>query len=375
MSYEEFCWKCIPKMHTFVRTAYDTMQQKAQFTKSKVTSLLRHRGGNYYASAKVAGKVIRRSLETDDFNVAKNRLPGVLTEMKGAKNAAKAASLGIAIQEEAKREDPTIVEATRDYYAQVAVALVKVAAKLTDNPLGKSISRVKLADLRGLMDEFAKSYSETRYNGALALLRRTYERATEAGYVASNVPAGLKRLYPKQKEYDLPTAEELARIVANILAQRKRFSKATAAAVEFMAYTGLRISEAQEIRWRNIKAEWLTTANAKNENVRQIPLIPAALDLLDRLKSAGVPTGPKDPVMLVKSPRIALDNSCERLNIQHMRIHDLRHIFATRCIEAGVDFKTLAEWLGHQDGGVLCAKVYGHLCKKHSSAMAKKVRA
>jgi integrase len=362
-------------MHTLGRTEYDAMRQNAQFSKSKVPCLLRHRGGKYYASAKVAGKVIRRSLDTDDFNVAKNRLPAALVEMKGARNAPNAASLGIAIQEEATREDPTIEKTTRHYYEQIAIALAKVAAMLPESPLDKSITKVSLADLRALMDKFATSYSESRYNGALALLRRTYARAVEAGYVATNVPVGLKRLYPKSKEYDLPTAEELAKIVANILSQKKRYSKATAAAVEFMAYTGLRISEAQKIRWRNIKEEWLTTANAKNENIRQVPLIPAALDLLNRLKSAGVPTGPNDPVMLVKSPRIALDNSCGRLDIQHMRIHDLRHIFATRCIEAGVDFKTLAEWLGHQDGGVLCAKVYGHLCKKHSSEMVKKVKA
>jgi hypothetical protein len=37
-------------------------------------------GGNYYASAKVARKVIRRSLETGGFNVAKNRLPAALSQ-------------------------------------------------------------------------------------------------------------------------------------------------------------------------------------------------------------------------------------------------------------------------------------------------------
>ncbi|MEO8615205.1 MAG: hypothetical protein ABI600_08705, partial [Luteolibacter sp.] len=128
--------------------------------------LLRHRGGNYYASAKVAGKVIRRSLETDDFNVAKNRLPAALVEMKGAKNATNAASLGIAIQEEAAREDPTIEVTTRHSYEQIAFALAK------------SISRVFLADLRALMDKFAATYSVTRYNGGLALLRRTKPLAT-----------------------------------------------------------------------------------------------------------------------------------------------------------------------------------------------------
>lgn len=364
-------------MHTLGRTEYDAMRQNAQFSKSKVPCLLRHRGGKYYASAKVAGKVIRRSLDTDDFNVAKNRLPAALVEIKGARNASNAATLGIAIQEEATREDSSIEETTRHYYQQIAIAFAKVAAMLPENPLDKSITKVSLANLRTLMDKFATSYSETRYNGALALLRRTYARAVEAGFVATNVPIGLKRIHPKSKEFDLPTAEELAEVVADILSQKKRYSKATAAAVEFMAYTGLRISEAQKIRWRNIKETWLTTASAKSKKktIRQVPLIPAALDLFSRLRSAGVPTGPNDPVMLVKSPRIALDNSCKRLNIQHLRIHDLRHIFATRCIEAGVDFKTLAEWLGHQDGGVLCVQVYGHLCKKHSSQMAEKVKA
>ena len=78
-------------------------------------------------------------------------------------------------------------------------------------------------------------------------------------------------------------------------------------------------------------------------------------------------------MLTLKTPRFALKNACERLGIDHMRVHDLRHMFATRCIEAGVDLPTLAGWLGHKDGGVLCAQVYGHLCKKHSDKMAGKV--
>ena len=68
-------------MPPFGATNHHTMQQKAQFSKSKVSNLLRHRAGTYYASIKVAGNKIRRSLDTDDFNVAKNRLPSVLAEI------------------------------------------------------------------------------------------------------------------------------------------------------------------------------------------------------------------------------------------------------------------------------------------------------
>lgn len=351
------------------------MQQRAQFSKSKVSCLLRHRGGNYYASTKVSGKVIRRCLETDDFNTAKIRLPAVLEEIRGAKNASKADTLGASIHAEANREDPAIKPATRHYYRQLAVSLAKAGKALPDDPLVRSIAKVTLAELRALMDHFGIEAAPTRYNGALALLRRTYARAVESGHVGSNLPLALKRVKPRKMKHDLPTAESFAGIVGDILAQRKRHSKASAAAVELLAYTGLRISEAQALTWRDIKADHLIVRTAKNDDLRQVPLIPAAKALLARLRAAEIPTGPDDPVMLIKSPRIALDNACDRLGIDHMRVHDLRHIFATRCIESGVDLPTLASWLGHKDGGVLCAQVYGHLCKKHSSAMAARVKA
>jgi hypothetical protein len=35
-----------------------------------------------------------------------------------------------------------------------------------------------------------------------------------------------------------------------------------------------------------------------------------------------------------------------------------------------IDFKTIAEWLGHQDGGVLLCKVYSHLLDGHKRDMA-----
>ena len=51
----------------------------------------------------------------------------------------------------------------------------------------------------------------------------------------------------------------------------------------------------------------------------------------------------------------------------------LRHLFATRCIESGVDIPTVSRWLGHKDGGALAMKVYGHLRDQHSVDMAQKV--
>jgi hypothetical protein len=41
---------------------------------------------------------------------------------------------------------------------------------------------------------------------------------------------------------------------------------------------------------------------------------------------------------------------------------------------AGLDFMTIAAWLGHKDGGILVGKVYGHLLDEHRQKAAKQVR-
>ena len=41
---------------------------------------------------------------------------------------------------------------------------------------------------------------------------------------------------------------------------------------------------------------------------------------------------------------------------------------------AGLDYMTIAGWLGHKDGGMLVAKIYGHLSDKHKAKAAAKLR-
>ena len=53
--------------------------------------------------------------------------------------------------------------------------------------------------------------------------------------------------------------------------------------------------------------------------------------------------------------------------------HDLRHFFISFAVMSGIDFLSIAEWAGHQDGGVLIGKVYGHLLAGHAEAMGEKL--
>jgi hypothetical protein len=77
--------------------------------------------------------------------------------------------------------------------------------------------------------------------------------------------------------------------------------------------------------------------------------------------------------MRVQECQGAINTACKKLGIARFTHHDLRHLFATRCIESGVDIPTVSRWLGHKDGGALAMKTYGHLRDQHSTNMAQKV--
>jgi integrase len=83
-------------------------------------------------------------------------------------------------------------------------------------------------------------------------------------------------------------------------------------------------------------------------------------ELLERLRQER-PDEPADArVMRVTQSELAMKAAEKKAGIAHLTDHDLRHLFATRCIESGVDIPTVSRWLGHKDGGALAMKVYGH---------------
>ena len=86
------------------------------------------------------------------------------------------------------------------------------------------------------------------------------------------------------------------------------------------------------------------------------------------------PNEPPDAkVFHVRECQKALDRACNKVGADRITHHDLRHLFATACIEAGVDIPTVSRWLGHKDGGALAMKTYGHLRREHSIMQAQRV--
>ncbi|MEO0795104.1 MAG: tyrosine-type recombinase/integrase [Verrucomicrobiota bacterium] len=142
-----------------------------------------------------------------------------------------------------------------------------------------------------------------------------------------------------------------------------------------LMFTGVRIGEAQRLQWKHVN--WTknqlhipgTKSNAAN---RIVPLVPEGRAFLKQLFDEHQPDF-ESPILRRKNIQKAIDGACERLGLARMTHHDFRHYFITTCVESGIDFKTIAEWVGHSDGGILIGKVYGHLRDQHSQESAAKV--
>ena len=102
-------------------------------------------------------------------------------------------------------------------------------------------------------------------------------------------------------------------------------------------------------------------------------MIPKMKALLLKLKSECPEATASDPVMLVNECQQAMTRAAEKVGMSRITHHDLRHLFATRCIELGADIPTISRWLGHVDGGALAMKTYVHLRDDHSVTMAQKM--
>ena len=228
----------------------------------------------------------------------------------------------------------------------------------------------------------AQSCSPRTANGALGAVRKIFAMLTDSGYAISDPTAKLERLSLKPTEFFIPGKEEFVRIVEEIRRapvlrkyREKGLDSPAADMVAFLAYSGLRIEEARRLVWGDIGTDSISVPAIKHAVKRRILYInPALREVIERMKKTKNNLAATSPVFVIENPRKALTNACIRLGLPHVRIHDLRHFFATTCIEQGVDIPTVAKWLGHQDGGALAMRVYGHLRDAHSMEQASKLK-
>lgn len=195
-----------------------------------------------------------------------------------------------------------------------------------------------------------------------------------------NPGAKLDRMPVRPKQPTLPTAEQFQALLEAIRSAGAWCSRDCGDLVEGLAVTGARLAEAGGIEWRDVDfraGEVVIRGHAetgtKNWTVLRVPMIPAAHQLFERMRSERPDEPLTAKVFRVREAQKAIDSACKKIGITRITHHDLRHLFATVCIESGVDIPTVSRWLNHKDGGALAMRTYGHLRREHSLAQAQRV--
>jgi integrase len=351
--------------------------------KTRKPNLLRHKSGRYYARAFAGGKEVWQSLKTSHYSVAEAKLAEFLKEHRehvsngnGEVSAKMTFSEALKIHQQNQADDVTIKPTTRHYWNQIFVALVKSWPGLAD----REIRRVTKTECKEWARAFRKVVSPTRYNNTLAGLRHVFDVAKEAGIVYSNPAEKLERVPVRAKQLSLPSGDQFLQLVDAVEHAGAWCSLDCADFIRGLAFTGCRKREAGQITWRDmdfdageIVVRGDPETGTKNWTVRRVPLIPDARRLFQRMRSERSGESLDAKVFRVGECQKALDRACKKVSADRITHHDLRHLFATRCIESGVDIPTVSRWLGHKDGGALAMKTYGHLRREHSIAQAQRV--
>jgi integrase len=227
--------------------------------------------------------------------------------------------------------------------------------------------------------------SERTTNLDLMRLRNVFKTALDDGYLR-DLPRMKFLQEPPPPKRELITPAEFDRLIAAARNACEKNGEQLVDYLRFLAFSGGREKEALRVKWANVNFEReRVTIGAdglsKNRESRTVEFNANLGDVLSEMRKRRAPgsswlfpspqRGPRDEH--AKSFRESLKLARKAANLQWVGFHDLRHYFCSVCVMAGIDFMTIAAWLGHKDGGILVGKVYGHLLDKHRQRAAKLV--
>ena len=284
---------------------------------------------------------------------------------------------------------PTVAEVAARYLAEYVEVRCKPHTAATTRSLLRRrilpvLGRTPLAALeRAQVAELHQSMhgTPTTANAAVGILSSIYRHAERWGLVPEGGPnpCGAVVRFPKRQGERFLTDEEfirLGRVLDEVESSNGKSANAVTA-IRLLALTGCRKSEILTLRWENVALEEgeLRLPDSKT-GARVVSLPPQAVTLL-----AALPRMPRNPWVFpgrkpgtpIRDIHIVWTSIRARAGLDDVRLHDLRHSFASRALALGENLPMIGRLLGHSR--IETTARYAHLARDTAHEAAERVAA
>lgn len=237
-----------------------------------------------------------------------------------------------------------------------------------------------------------KGLAANSVNGIITVIQNSLKLAYALGTIKEYAADKIRRPKTKEKEVTCFTLSEQKKIERAALAGKKT----KWLGIVVCLYTGLRIGELLALEWKDVDFQkgMLTVSKSRHEGKdengryahivespktvssrRCIPLpkqILCELRMLKRKSRSLYVISNGESSIPVRAYQRSFERLLKKLDIPHKGFHALRHTFATRALECGMDVKMLSELLGHKDPAVTLRR-YVHSLMEQKKEMMNKV--
>ena len=318
------------------------------------------RSGIWWTCIRHNGKKIQKSLETTDKKLAKDIEAKIRTEIKEEKYFDKPIGNNKTFKQLMERfmkeHAPKVSVSMQESYA--------TSLKHLDPFFGSSnllsISPKMLTRYKVLRRE--EGAAAGSINKELAMLSKAFSLAVmEWEWLKENPVSRVPREKEDNQRDRWLTKDEEKRLLENS-------PEWLCEIINFALHTGLRQDELLSLEWNrvNLFRKTILIQKTKNGKPKTLPLNKIALDVLNR----------KSKVKSIKNGLVFFNRSGKKIHVSNLkrtfylvmkkagikdfRWHDLRHTFATRLAQAGVDLYKISKLLGHRD--IKMTQRYSHHC-------------
>ncbi len=198
------------------------------------------------------------------------------------------------------------------------------------------------------------------------LLRRAFNLAIEWEVIETNPAARIKLFHEDNRVVNYMSDGQLQALLQVLRTDENR---AVCNICLLLLSTGARVCESLTATWKNVDIEnrvWRIPAlNIKSKKIWSVPLNDAALEVIHQLRTNG-----RHEYLFVKTktgqPYTTITKVWRRLHNQagfpHLRLHDLRHQFASFLVNSGRSLYEVQQVLGHSNPSL--TQRYAHLSSR-----------